>query len=54
MGEDGQKTQTSSYNFWGCYVEHGNYSQQYCIVYLKVVKRMDLQSSHNKKKIVIM
>ena len=28
------------------YVQHGDYSQQYCTLYLKVAKRVDLKNSH--------
>lgn len=48
----GVKRQTSSYKIsklWGCYVQDGNYINN--IVYLKVSKRIDLKSSHLKKKI---
>ena len=57
MGEKGQKVEISSYKMsksWGCNVQHGDYSQEYCIVYLKVARGVDLKSSHHqKKKIVI-
>ena len=46
MGEGGQKVQTSSYEInksQGCNVQHGDYSQQHCTVYLKVAKRMGLK-----------
>lgn len=33
-----------------CDVQHGDYSLPWCIVYLKVAKRADLESSHHKKK----
>ena len=49
MGEGGQKVETSSYKInksWGC---NGDYSLQYCIVNLKVAKRVDLKNSHHKK-----
>ena len=36
----------------GCNIQHGNYSEQYSIVYLKVAKRIDLKSSHHKEKTV--
>lgn len=48
----GQMVQTSSYKLnksWGCTVQRGDYSSQYCVVYLKVSKRVDLKSSHHKK-----
>ena len=51
IGEGGQKIQTSSYKInksWACNVQHDDYSQQYCTVYLKVAKRGDLKSSHHK------
>ena len=44
---DGGEVQTSSYKinkFWGCNV------QQYCIVYLKVAKRLDLSVLTTGKK----
>ena len=34
---------------WGCSVQHGDYSEQYCTVYVKVAKRVDLKSSHHKE-----
>lgn len=40
--EGGKKVQTSSYKLWGCNVQHGNYSQQYSIVYLKIAKKVNL------------
>ena len=33
--------------FWGANVQDGDYSSQYCIVYLKVAKRVDLKNSHD-------
>ena len=53
MGKGGQKIQTSSYKTnksWGCNVRHGDDCQQYCVVYLKISKKVDLKSSHCKKK----
>lgn len=35
--------------FWVSNVKYGNYSEQYCIVNLKVAKR-DLKCPHHKKK----
>ena len=32
---------------WGCNVQHGDYSQEYRRVYLKVAKRIDFKSSHH-------
>ena len=52
MCEGGQKAQTFSYKmnkFWGCNAQHGDYSQQYCIAYMKVARREDLKSSHDKE-----
>ena len=53
MCEGIQKVETSSYKinrFWGCNVQHGDYSQQYCIAYLKVARRVDLKSAHHTHK----
>ena len=53
MGERGEKVQTSSYKInqpWECNVQHGDCSQQQCVVYLKVAKKVNLESSHHKKK----
>ena len=36
----------------GCNVQHTDYSQQYYMAYLKVAKRVDLETSHQKKKIM--
>lgn len=36
----------------GCDIQHGDYSQEHCIVYQKVAKRVDLKDSHHKEKIV--
>lgn len=51
MGEGGPKVQTSLVTslskFWGCDVQHGDYSY---IVCLKIAKKVDLNSSHCKKK----
>ena len=55
MGEGGKKVQTSSdmiNNLWGFNVQLGGYSSRYCIIYLKVAKRVDLKSSHHKGKII--
>ena len=51
-GDVGHRVQTSSCKmskFWASNVQHGDYSQQYCIMYLKVAKRVDLKCSHHKK-----
>lgn len=52
MGKGGQKVQTSSYkiNNPGNLMQHDDYSR-YCIIYLKVDERMELKSSHHKKKV---
>ena len=50
-GESGQKVQTSSYkrnNSSVCNVQHGDYKYQYCNVYWKVARKVDLKSSHQK------
>ena len=55
MGEGDPKAQTSSHNInksRGCNVQHGGYSS-YCVAYLKVAKKIDLKSSHHKKKYVL-
>ena len=42
IGNGGQKIQTSSYKAnksRGCNVQHGNYSQSYCNLYLKAAKK---------------
>ena len=51
-GDVDLSVQTSNYKmsaFWGSDVRHGNYSKQYCIVYLKVAKGTDFKYSHHKK-----
>ena len=51
MGGGGQKVQTSTYkisNSWGYNVQHGDYITN--PVYLKDSKRVNLESSHHKKK----
>ena len=53
MGEGGQKVQTSRYQInkcWRCDAQHSDLVNN--IVYLKVAKRINLKSSHHKKKIV--
>ena len=37
----------------GYSVQHGDYSQKHCSAYLEVAKRIDLKSSHHKKKILL-
>ena len=47
MGEKSHKVQISSYEInksWGCKVQHGDSSEQYCI--FEAVERIDLKSSH--------
>lgn len=39
--------------FWGCKVQHDDYSKQYSIVYLKVAHRIEGNSSHNKQKVTV-
>ena len=51
MGGGGQKVQTSSYKInksWRYNVQHGGYITN--PVYLKVSRRVNLESSHHKKK----
>ena len=51
MSEGGQKTQPSSYKinkFWVCNAQQDDYSQQYCIAYLKVAERIDLINYYKK------
>ena len=51
------KMQTCSYKInksWECNVQDSDYGLQYCIIYLKIIKRIDLKSSHHNKKILIM
>lgn len=56
MTEGGSKVQSPSYKIiksWGHDVHHDDCSsinKQYCIVNLKVTKRMDLKSSHHETK----
>ena len=53
MSEGGQKVQISRYKInksWRCNIQHGDYSLQYRRAYLKDAKRVDLKSSHHKKK----
>lgn len=53
MGEGGPKVHTSNYKvsqFGGCNVQHGDYSQQYCTVYLEIGKREDLKGFHQEEK----
>lgn len=41
-----QKVQTSSSKLnesWGSHVQHGDFSSQYCVLYLKVAKRVHLK-----------
>ena len=38
MGQRGQKVQTPNSKFWGYKVQHSDYSQQYCFIYLTVAK----------------
>ena len=44
IGRGVQTVQTSGCKMnklWKCSVQYSNYSQQYCIVYLKVTKKVD-------------
>lgn len=49
MSEGGQKVHTSSYKVNKVW-EFNDHSKQYCIVYLKVAEKADLESSHQEKK----
>lgn len=40
--------------FWGSNVQHGYYSWQYWIIYLKDARRICLECSYHKKEMVIM
>lgn len=51
-----QRAQNSSYKIcklWGSNVQHDSCSQQYCIIHLKIVKRMYLKCIHYKNKVII-
>lgn len=46
IGEGRQRAWTVSYklnNFCGCDIQHGDYSLQYCIAYLKLANKADLK-----------
>lgn len=54
-GEVDQRIKSSSYKmsrFWGSNIQHGDYSEQYCIIYLEVAERVDLTCSHHTQKSV--
>ena len=54
MGEGGQKVQISSYKInksWDVMYSPGNNSLQYCTVYMKTAKRVDIKNFHQKKKL---
>lgn len=56
-GDVSQRVQNSSYKmskFWGSDIWDGNFGLQYCIISLKVAKKVDLICSHPKKQLVIM
>ena len=53
IGDRGHNVQIPSDQMeksWGCNVQHGDSSYQYCIAYLDVTKRADLKCPHNKNK----
>lgn len=39
--------------FWGSNVQYGDYSYQYCILSVKVDKRLNFKCSHHKREMVI-
>lgn len=48
-GGVGQRIKASRYKinkFWGSNIQHDDYNEQYCITFLKVVKRVDLKCYH--------
>ena len=54
LGEGGQKVQASSYKIkksWDVIYSRGIQSSQYCTVYLKTAKTVDIKNFHQKKKL---
>ena len=54
LGEGGQKGQVSSYKIkksWDVIYSRGIQSSQYCTVYLKTAKTVDIKNFHQKKKL---
>lgn len=52
QGDVGDRTETHAYKmckFLASNVQLGDYSEQHCIIHLKVVKRVDAKCSHNQK-----
>ena len=52
QGDAGQRIQTCSCKmsgFWGSNGQHGDYSQQYCILYFKVAKILNILTTHTQK-----
>lgn len=39
---------------WRSNVQYCDYSQQYCIMYFKISKKLDLKCSHHQKEMIIM
>ena len=50
--EGSQKVQTSSNKinkYQGCNIQHDKYNEHCCVLYMKVVKRVNRKSSHHKE-----
>lgn len=39
--------------FWGCDMQHSDYSQQYCIILVSIAKR-GLKCPHHRKEMLLM
>ena len=53
LDEGSHKVQTSTCKinkYWGCNVQHDNYTSYCSTVYLKAAERVDPKSSHHKGK----
>ena len=52
LDEGGQNVQTSSYQInrnQGCIIQHDEQNEHGCVFYMKVVKRVNPESSHHKE-----
>lgn len=52
MYEGGQKVKHSknkTSESWGYNIEHSNQNQWYCIIYMKVARRVDIRNPRHKK-----